>query len=110
MHHASNVGAGLIDLTMNASFIGRFEAGLSFQALPFQIGQENVAGLGKEKPGLVGPSAPDQHLISLLRALTWPVVSLKSPSLARMRHDSATFRAKERSVFTCPPYIDENLR
>ena len=64
MHHASNVGAGLIDLTMNASFIGRFEAGLSFQALPFQIGQENVAGLGKEKPGLVGPSAPDQHLIS----------------------------------------------
>jgi hypothetical protein len=49
---------------MNASFIGRFEAGLSFQALPFQIGQEDVAGLGKEKPGLVGPSAPDQHLIS----------------------------------------------
>ena len=64
MHHANYVGAGLIDLTMNASFIGRFETGLSFQALPFQIGQENVAGLGKEKPGLVGPSAPDQHLIS----------------------------------------------
>lgn len=63
MHHTTNVGAGLIDLTMNASFIGRFEAGLSFQALPFQIGQENVAGLGKEKPGLIGPSAPDQHLI-----------------------------------------------
>jgi hypothetical protein len=63
MHHANNVGADLIDLTMNASFIGRFEAGLSFQALPFQIGQENVAGLGKEKSGLVGPSAPDQHLI-----------------------------------------------
>src|SRR4030095_6727890 len=64
MHHATNVGAGLIDLTMNASFIGRFETGLSFQALPFQIGQENVAGLGKEKPGLVGRSAPDPHLIS----------------------------------------------
>ena len=63
MHHASNVGASLIDLTMNASFIGRFEAGLPLQALSFQIGQENVAGFGKEKSGLVGPSAPDQHMI-----------------------------------------------
>jgi hypothetical protein len=30
--------------------------------------------------------------------------------LASMRHDNATLRAKERSVFTCPPYVDENLR
>ena len=31
----------------------------------------------------------------LLRALTCPAVSLKSPSLARMWHHSATFRASE---------------
>src|SRR5262245_21688106 len=34
VHNANNFGSGLIDLTMNASFIGRLEAGLSFQTLP----------------------------------------------------------------------------
>ena len=90
MHHASNVGAGLIDLTMNASFIGRFEAGLSFQALPFQIGQENVAGLGKEQPGLVGTSTPDQHLISTVTgahmACGFFEESEFSENAARQRH------------------------
>src|SRR5688572_30002747 len=33
------------------------------------------------------------------RALTWPVVSLNIPSLARMRQDSATLRARDKSVF-----------
>ena len=36
----------------------------------------------------------------LLRALTCPAVSLKSLSLARMRHHSATFRASEVFLFT----------
>ncbi len=90
MHHASNVGAGLINLTVNTRFVGRFEPGLSFQALPFQIGQENVAGLGKENPGLVGPSAPDQHLISTVTgthmACGFFEESEFSENAARQRH------------------------
>src|SRR5262245_52197081 len=58
VHDANNFGSGFVDLTMNASFIGRFEAGLSFQALPIQIGQDDIVGFGKEKPGLLGPSPP----------------------------------------------------
>jgi hypothetical protein len=48
---------------MNTSFIGRFEAGFSFLALPFQISQQDVAGLSEEEAGFSRPAASDQHLV-----------------------------------------------
>jgi len=63
VHNANNLSSGLIDLTMNASFIRRFEAGLSFLALPFKISQYDVAGLSEEEAGFSRSATPDQHLI-----------------------------------------------
>src|ERR1051325_8691775 len=57
-------------------------------------------------PGLVNNkpvSSLPRHRISIaaplaLRVLTWPVVSLNKPSLARIRQDNATFFASAESI------------
>ena len=66
MDHTSHFRPRFIDFTMNDGFIGRFESGLSLQALPCKISQDNVARHGEEKPGLGGPPATDQHPICII--------------------------------------------
>jgi hypothetical protein len=66
---------------------------------PSKSANTTSLGLVKSKP----VSALPRPRISIaaplaLRALTWPVVSLNNPSLARMQQDNATFFANAESI------------
>src|ERR1043165_7803981 len=84
---------------MTASLGGLSPAFLS-RLRPSRSATITSRGLVKSNPVSLGPRPRINICASPSRALTWPVVSLNRPSLARIRHDSATFRARFESVFT----------
>ena len=99
VHHRDRIRSRLIQLAVNHRFVGRLESGFFILIPAIEIGDDDIAEFGKKQTGFFRSAAADQHVRAARRALTWPVVSLNMPSLARMRHDSATLRAKNGSVF-----------
>src|SRR5437870_4748861 len=83
---------------MHASF-GVFSPARFLSGAPSKSERTTSAGLVYKSP----VSAPPRPRMSIdcpsgLRPLTWPVVSLKRPSFARIRQESATVFAKAASA------------
>ena len=63
MHDGDRIRSRLIQLAVNHRFVGRLESGFFVLIAAVEIGDDDIARLGKKQSGFFRSAAADQHVL-----------------------------------------------
>lgn len=61
VHHCADIGAGFVELAVNAGFIGRRETAIPSEFAALEIGKDDIGRCSEKKAGFLFAPAADQH-------------------------------------------------